>query len=218
MGRVIPSVMARSQKELDALLLRLSGVSGSLHVDVVDGKFAPSKSLWFDFRLPSKVFSYSAHVMVTNPLRWTTQYGSRFDMMFVQVEAVSDVQRYIDLCRGRGWKVCFALKPETSLMILKKYISSIDAVLVLCVTPGFYGSPFVPLALRKISVLKRWKPPVTVYVDGHMNSETIGCASLAGGDYFIVGSALTLASSPVQAKRELEKIVLGNKKKVLGDR
>ncbi len=206
MSRVIPSVMACGQKELDALFLRLKGVSTRLHLDVLDGAFAPTRSLWFAFRLHSG-FKYSAHVMTSHPARWVLDHGAKFEVCFSQVETVEDIPAYIAVMKQKKWKVGFALCPETPAAALKKYITQIDAVLVLTVKPGYYGSPFLPRMLSKVRLLKKWNPALRVYVDGHMNSETISGAVIAGGDYFIVGSAVSLAIIPLSSRRELDLIV-----------
>ena len=48
---IYPSVIAKNQTQLNALLKHLKGASSTLHLDVLDGKFAPNKSL--DFSLGS---------------------------------------------------------------------------------------------------------------------------------------------------------------------
>ena len=70
---IIPSVMARNQKELDVLLKRYKGFK-ELHLDIVDGKFASNHSLDFKFKLVNG-FKYNTHLMVKNPINWIKKYG-----------------------------------------------------------------------------------------------------------------------------------------------
>ena len=53
--------MAKNQKELNADFKKLSGDKKYLHLDIVDGKFAPNKVMMFPFKL-SKEFNYSLHL------------------------------------------------------------------------------------------------------------------------------------------------------------
>ena len=202
--RIIPSVMARNQQELNTLLKKLEEVSTKVHLDVVDGKFAPSKSLWFPFRLRSE-FRYSAHLMVREPEKWIARFGDRVDLCVAQFEAIKNVPLYIDLMKRKGKKVAVALQPSTAVSLVKPYVHLLDYALVLTVKPGFYGSLYLPQELRKIRLLKKWNPRLKVFVDGHMNPQTIGKALIAGADYCIAGSYVTLADDPKKAMRELRK-------------
>src|SRR3989338_10922498 len=91
--KVFPSVMAKSQKELDTMLKNLSDVAKYLHLDVADGKFVPNTSLWFPFKL-SKKFKYIAHLMVKNPETWIKKHGKKVEFCIVQAETI-DIENYI---------------------------------------------------------------------------------------------------------------------------
>ena len=51
MQKIFPSIMVKNQKELNAVLKKLNGVAKTLHLDISDGKFVPSKLLDFPFHL-----------------------------------------------------------------------------------------------------------------------------------------------------------------------
>ena len=155
---IYPSVMGKSQKEIDKLLKKLDGVSKYLHLDIADGKFVPNKSLWFNFKL-SKNFGYAAHLMIKNPLSWVKKHGSKVDIIIFHLEAVKDVtedvRSVINLVKKKKRKVGIALKPETSVAKLKGYLPMVDYVLVLTVHPGFYGAKYLKEPLKKIKQIKK---------------------------------------------------------------
>lgn len=205
--KILPSIMAGSQKELDEYFNRLKGAAKEIHLDIADGKFVQAKVLNFDFKL-SRDFSYNAHLMVKNPEEWIKKYFRRkhfqqITLFIPQMEEVKEPKKYIQWMKSKKKKVAFALKPETKISAVKPYLKDIDYVLLLTVHPGFYGSPFLPKVLGKISLIKKINPKVKIIIDGGMNPATIQKAAKAGGDYFVSGSFTTKAEKPKERIKEL---------------
>jgi|SRR3989338_5574985 len=201
--KVFPSVMAKSQQELDDKLKNLAGVAKYLHLDVADGKFVPNTSLWFPFKL-SKKFKYIAHLMVKNPETWIKKHGKKVEFCIVQTEAV-DVEKYLKETKSQKRKVAFALNPETKVKKIKNHLKDIDYVLILTVHPGFYGAKYLKYPLRKISEIKKINLKIKVIVDGGMNQKTAMEAAKAGADYIVSGSFITKAEKPKGRMRLMEK-------------
>jgi ribulose-phosphate 3-epimerase len=203
--RIYPSVMAKSQKELNSLFKKLQGM-GQLHLDVADGRFVPSTSLWFPFKL-SREFVYNAHLMIKKPLFWTKMHGKKVDTIIFHPEPLlmKEVKETIDFARSKGKKVGLALKPETKVSDIKRYLPNLDVLLILTVHPGFYGAKYLKRPLRKIVQIKKLNPKVKVIVDGHMNPDTIKDALAAGADFFVSGSFLSKAKDVKKARRELRR-------------
>ena len=201
--KVFPSVMAKSQQELDTMLKNLSGVAKYLHLDVADGKFVPNTSLWFPFRL-SKKFKYIAHLMIRDPERWIYKHGKKVEFCIVQAEAV-DVADYVKKTKLQKKKIAFALNPETKVSKIKNYLSSIDYVLILTVHPGFYGAKYLKAPLKKIAEIKKMNAKVKIIVDGGMNPQTVKDAAKAGADYIVSGSFITKAEKPKERMKLMGK-------------
>ena len=64
--RIIPALIAKSQKEFDERFSKIKNLSNTFHLDVMDGKFVKNRSLMFNFKLP-KNKKYVAHLMIKNP-------------------------------------------------------------------------------------------------------------------------------------------------------
>jgi len=199
--KVFPSVMAKNQQELDAILKNLSGVAKLLHLDVADGKFVPNTSLWFPFRL-SKKFKYIAHLMVKKPKEWIRKHGKKVEFCIVQAEVVN-ISDYIQTTRSQKKKVAFALNPETKITKIKAYLHEIDFVLILTVHPGFYGATYLKSPLKKIEGIKKMNPKIKIIVDGGMNPQTVKDAAKAGADYIVSGSFITKAEKPKERMKRL---------------
>lgn len=194
--------MAKNQQELDFLLQKYKGNFKELHLDVVDGKFAPSHSLDFSFKL-SPDFIYQAHLMVKQPEKWIKKYGHLVNLCIPQIEELPDLAHYIQTMKQNNSKIAFALKPETKVELLQPYANQIDSVLILAVHPGFYGSKFLRASLRKIAQIRKLNLKIKIIVDGGMVPQTIGFAREVDG--FVSGSYLAQAAEVKKAAQELRK-------------
>ncbi len=203
---IYPSVMAKSQQDLDKLLKKLSGVAKTLHLDIADGKAVPNKSLTFPFHLPQK-FKYNAHLMMKHPEEWIRKHGHNVDICIPQFKEIKNHIKYIAWMRKRGKKIAFALNPETGVSKVRTYLKYCDYILILTVHPGFYGAHFLDYPLRKIAHLKRINPKIRVIVDGGMDPLTIQLAKKAGADDFVSGSYIAKASNPREAMKELKEVL-----------
>lgn len=201
--KILPSVMAKNQQELDAYFKRLKGVTKEIHLDISDGKFVKSNVLNFRFKL-SKVFNYNAHLMIKNPLKWIENNFKKIDLFIPQIEEIKNPAKYIAWMKAKNRKVAFALKPETMISSIKPYLKDIDYVLVLTVHPGFYGAKFLRTPLKKIKKIKEINPKVKVVVDGGMHPTTISLAAKFGADYFVSGSYISKSDHP---RRQMKKLL-----------
>tara|TARA_Y100000310_G_C20174202_1_gene575088 strand:- start:37 stop:606 length:570 start_codon:yes stop_codon:yes gene_type:complete len=173
---ILPSIIANSQKEFDKRFEKVKSFS-KFHLDVMDGKFVKNKSLMFNFKLP-KNKKFEAHLMVKNPKTWIKKHGRKVDNIIVHYESMKGV--------SLSKKISLAINPKTSVNEIRPFLSKINKVLVMTVTPGKYGSKFLSSTLKKIKELKS----KTIEVDGGINPTTIKKAKKAGATQFVVGSYL----------------------------
>jgi len=199
---IFPSIIAKSQQELDAELQRLKGAAKTLHLDIVDGKFAPNRSLEFPFQL-SKRYTYQAHLMIQKPEVWIKRNLQRIDLFIPHFEAIHYHSRYILWMKKLKKKIAFAILPQTTVEHLKEHLPYLDYALILTVHPGFYGSTYLASELKKIKPIKKINPKVQIIVDGGMNPNTIVQAQKAGADLFVSGSYTMKNHSPKKAMGEL---------------
>lgn len=201
---IFPSIMAKSQQELDAMLNNLKGAAKVIHLDIADGKFVPNTSLWFKFKLSSH-FRYTAHLMIEHPKRWIIKYGKKVDLCIVQWETIKDKKKFIAWMKRKKQKIAFALKPETKVKPLMSFLKDIDYILILTVHPGFYGGRYLRAPLAKIKLIKKINPRIKIIVDGGMNPIRVQAAARAGADYCVSGSFITKVAKPKERMRLMEK-------------
>ena len=206
MRRIIPSLIASTQEELEMRLEKVRGVSSYFQLDVMDGKFVPNNSLWFNFKLPKK-FKYEAHLMVADPGKWVLKNISKVDSVIIHIETVQDVNTLISLVKKKNRKIGLVLNPGTSIEEAEPYIKSVNKILVMTVDPGAYGGRFLPQVLQKIRLLRGRHPRLNIQADGGMNPVTIKKTLTAGANEFVVGSYLQKSINIKESVLELKNVI-----------
>jgi len=190
---IIPAVIATTQKELDDILNKIGTRAALLQLDVMDGKFVPNNSLDFDFRVPSKKFTYEAHLMIENPGEWIDQHHEKIETIIAHFEAVTDPQTLIESIKSRQKRAA-----------IRDYLTELDQVLIMTVHPGFYGSPFLLEMMDKIRTLRNLRPELDIEVDGGIKPDTIEMVDEAGANMFVSGSYL-IRSDDIQERMNILK-------------
>lgn len=205
---IIPAVIAASQDELDDILIKIGNFASLLQLDVMDGKFVPSHSLNFDFRVPEKKYEYEAHLMVESPKDWTERFGNKVDSVIAHIESTQNPEKLIKIVKNMGKKIAFALNPETKIEAIKDLLNEIDQVLIMTVHPGFYGSKFLPEMSKKIEELRNLCPELDIEVDGGIKPDTIDLVNKAGTNMFVSGSYLVKAENFEDNMNTLKNLIL----------
>jgi ribulose-phosphate 3-epimerase len=198
---VIPSLIAKSQEELDNRIDNVKDLASLFQLDVMDGVFVPNRSLDFDFKLP-ELGKFEAHLMVKTPEPWVTSHLEKVDTVLIHFECCREIDSTLEFILEKR-RAGIAINPETKLADIEGYLDKIDQVLIMTVNPGFYGSPFLPEMLDKVRELRNQKPQLDIEVDGSMNLETIKLANEAGANKFVSGSYLQNAENVKKAYNDI---------------
>jgi ribulose-phosphate 3-epimerase len=192
---IVPAVIAKDQDELDGILEKISIHADLVQLDVMDGKFVPNHSLDFDFLLSGGKHMYEAHLMVDDPDKWIENFGTRVDTIIAHYESPGTSLDTIRSIKKLGKTAALAVNPETQIERIAEYLDHLDQVLVMTVNPGFYGSPFLPEVMEKITALRRLRPRLDIEVDGGITPQTIEMVDTAGANLFVSGSYLVKADN-----------------------
>jgi ribulose-phosphate 3-epimerase len=206
--RIIPAIIAKSQEEFEEKINRVKDFVKIIQLDFMDGVFVENKSIDFDFKIPLTNCNFEAHLMINNPMDWIEKNYSKVDTILVHFESCSNHSEIISIIKRKNKRVGFVLNPETSVDSLTGFLDDLDQVLIMTVHPGFYGSPFLPDMLDKISKLRTLKPDLDIEVDGGITDKTINLTDRAGANLFVSGSFIIKAQNIKSAVESLEKIVI----------
>jgi ribulose-phosphate 3-epimerase len=162
----------------------------------MDGAFVPNITLGnaviTSLRKTSKL-PFDVHLMINNPdnhVKAFAEAGS--DIITIHAEAVTHLDRSIELIKSFGKKAGVSLVPSTNEDVLDYVLEKIDLILVMTVNPGFGGQKFISSQLKKIENLRKkiekTGKKIELEVDGGINAETAKLAVSAGADVLVSGS------------------------------
>ncbi len=157
-----------------------SGGADWVHIDVMDGHFAPNITMGPFIvehchrmtRLPLDV-----HLMIEKPERHIEAFikaGANY--MSVHLEGNPLIQRTISRIRELGCHPGIAITPSTPSILLETILPEVDFVLIMTVNPGFSGQVFQESAIKKIIQVQKMIDAeglsAKIQVDGGINAIT----------------------------------------------
>ncbi|KYK20055.1 hypothetical protein AYK24_10280 [Thermoplasmatales archaeon SG8-52-4] len=205
---IIPAIIAKTQDELDNLIDKLGDLVETAQLDIMDNRFVPNTSLFFDFNLPKSSLKFEAHLMIEDPETWIEKNYQKVDTILIHYESCNNPKKIIAEVKRKDKRVGFVLNPETSLKNILNFIEDIDQVLIMTVNPGFYGSPFLPEMLGKIRELRNMKSNLDIEVDGGITNKTIDLVNKAGANMFVSGSYIMKSDNVGRSIDTLKKIII----------
>ena len=210
--RVVPAILIDDPSTLEKMVRQAKSFTDYVQIDIMDGRFVPSRSVtWEQVADLSVKLNWEAHLMVMQPekcLKGFKQAGA--SKIIFHHEATTSPHDVISRIKNLGLEVGLAVNPDTPVSAIVPCINEIDSILLLTVTPGFYGSQFIPEVMDKVAELRSIKPEIEIGVDGGVKENNIREIASAGVDYICVGSAVFMQTDPAGSYRRLQSLVQQN--------
>ena len=194
-----------------------------VHIDVVDGKFAPNIT-WGNpvelLTLKSYILNLNieVHLMVVNPekvidawlkigmakARWARPY--RVKRIIVHLEVMKNAEEIVSKCKAAGVEAMLAINPDTPSDKLTPYFGQFKSFQILGVKPGLAGQGFQMSVLDKIKFLRERVSDATLEVDGGITPQIARTAKEAGANIIVSASYIFDSADPRKAYEELAEI------------
>ncbi len=193
-----PSIMCADMCLIADDVRRLEAAGADLlHFDLMDAHFVPNMPLGLELLAQLRArtsLPFDVHLMVENS-DWFIQELARIGVqrICVHVEAVTHLDRTLNLIQSAGIQAGVALNPAISLAALDYALANIDFVLLMTVNPGFAGQKLCRGAPGKIADCRRLlqvrRRDIPIAVDGNVSFENIPAMVAAGADILVTGTS-----------------------------
>jgi ribulose-phosphate 3-epimerase len=209
MHNIIPGILEKSWEEVEAKIKLLSPFAKTLHIDVIDGKFA--NNLTFldpaPFAKYKEQFLLEVHLMVEEPINYLKPFADAgFKRFLGHVEKMSSQEEFVAEGQLLG-EVGLALDGPTDLSAITVSYDDLDCVFFyVSDRVGFSGPPMLPARLKKVKEFRE-KSNLPIEVDGGLKDTTILLAKEVGATRFVATSFISTAKDPKAAYDKLVSLV-----------
>jgi ribulose-phosphate 3-epimerase len=210
-----PSILSADFSRLAEELAIPDPARDWVHCDVMDNHFVPN--LTFGPLLVAAVRKLTTafvdvHLMIEEPARIVREFRrSGADQIHVHLEACNDLAGTLATVRATGARVGLAIKPASPLATAERYLSDIDALLVMTVEPGFGGQAFMKDMITKVRAAAHWRlahgARYLIQVDGGIAPDTAKLCREVGADVFVAGHSVYRQKDPRAALDDLRKSI-----------
>ncbi len=207
--------------------LEASGID-YFHIDPMDGKFVIPNNLEEMYESFSKLKNITmmpieVHLMTEDLEDNIDRFASlEPHSLLFHPEGLSDeeILKYIEQIKDYGVKPGLAVKPETSINSIKKYMDKIYILQIMSVEPGYGGQGYLENITDKIKYVIQEKdlinPNLLISVDGGVNNVYAKLIKNVGVDIAIIGSYMFKNTKYKETIDKIkEKTMLVNTKEML---
>lgn len=208
MADICPTVTAFDTHDYRAQIEMLEPFAKRLHIDLMDGEFAPTKSpdlehIW----LPEGIIN-DVHVMYGQP---TPYLGRLIDLkpslVIIHYEADLDHKDFAARLQAAGIKAGLGVLQKTSIEEAKSVLGSFDHIMIFSGNLGHHGSTADLNLLDKVREVREAYPKMEIAWDGGISDQNARELVEAGVDALNVGGFIHKARDPQAAYAKLEAVI-----------
>lgn len=205
MAVICPTVTAYDLEQYRQQLGVASNISSRIHVDLMDGVFAPTKSPEIaDLWLPHGA-RVDIHLMYQEPMaQLDALLKLKPSMIIVHAEAHVHHMHFVAELHKEGVEAGLAIMPETPVENIEQIMHSFDHVLIFSGNLGHHGGAANLELLNKVNQIKNHHPEVEIGWDGGINDQNTKQLVDSGVDILNVGGFIQASENPSGAYEKLQ--------------
>lgn len=188
------------------------------HIDVMDGEFVENNTIELMQEYVGQIKQISntpldIHLMVKDVKIFVNSYiPYEPNTITFHLEACENEEESKEIIRyihDNHIKAGMAIKPNTSVEEIYKYLPYINSVLVMTVEPGKGGQKLIPETIDKVKKIKEYiesnNIDIDIEVDGGVNLENVEKLKEAGANIIVVGTAIINSKDYNKTIEEIKK-------------
>jgi len=187
MVEIIPAILSKSVEDFNKKIEKVKPYVSMVHVDMMDNKFVPNKTLEADEIPPLiKEIDYEFHWMYEEPEPQLPKFPDSLHLVNVEILNPERWQKIKAMAKRIG----IAINPPTPFSALEPYLGDTNEFLVMSVNPGFSKQSYISEVEEKIKALRKAKADANIEVDGGIGIGTAYRAVAAGANKLGAASAI----------------------------
>lgn len=188
------------------------------HIDVMDGEFVENNTIELMQEYVGQIKQISntpldIHLMVKDVKIFVNSYipyePNTITFHLEACENEEEAKKIIRYIHDNHIKAGIAIKPNTSVEEIYKYLPYINSVLVMTVEPGKGGQKLIPETIDKVKKIKEYiesnNIDIDIEVDGGVNLENVEKLKKAGANIIVVGTAIINSKDYNKTIEEIKK-------------
>lgn len=217
---VVPAIIPKTREQMEEEIKKVSGFVSLIQIDISDGLFTPFKTWPFNGQdveyfenLKSETeglplwekIDYEFHLMIQNPEDYVESFiHAGASSIIVQIEAVNNFEKIIEICKENEVSLGVAVKPKTDIEKIKAVADKADFIQVMgSDLLGKHGTVLEDRAVERIKELRALYPEKAIAIDIGVNDDTKVLLIEAGATKLVSGSAIFGYKNPEEAYNNL---------------
>lgn len=205
MAIICPTVTAYDNHEYRTQMETASKFADRLHIDLMDGLFAPTvsptlKHSWWPHEITADI-----HLMYQNPMNYIDQLiHMKPHMVVIHNEAHVHHMDFAARLHKEDIKVGLAILHDTPIEYAFQIMHSFDHLLVFSGHLGYHGGEADMGLLDKVKKIRQHHPTAEIGWDGGINDQNAKQLIAAGVDVLNVGGFIQKSENPANAYDKLK--------------
>jgi len=221
MIEIIPGMIPQDLNVIREKLESIVGLVKKVQVDIVDGKYAPTKTWPFNGDQYDEVvkmvrgeekfpfiddFVLQIDMLTLHPIEYISDFLSIGAKSFViHIDSTDHVKECIETVKNAGYEVGLGIKPSVENSLLEPFVFEVDFVQFMGNTRvGYNGVELDQKVLPKIEEFQSRHPSIPIQVDIGVSLETVPKLKKAGVSRFISGSAIYNSLNPKETIAQMQ--------------
>ncbi len=205
---ICPTVLAGNIHTYKQQMERVASFAHRVQIDLMDGRFAPHKSVdihevWWPAGVTADI-----HLMYKKPAEHIDEIIKlKPNLLIVHAEAEGDFFELLDKLKQEPIKIGVALLEQTEVAQIEPILNDIDHVLIFSGDLGNFGGQANIGLIEKVQAIKSRNLGIEVGWDGGVNEQNVAGLAQAGVDVLNVGGFIQRSDNPASAYARLKAIV-----------